>query len=174
MADLARAAWLALPVVLAGLTHVAVLRARFFPGLARPLDGGLHLRGRRLLGDNKTWRGAIVLPAAAAGWSALLPAPAPGAALGALLGLGYIVGELPNSFLKRQLDIAPGAPAAGAAAPLFWLVDQVDSLVGVVAVLALAAPTSPAVVAWLLLITLLLHPAVAALMVLLRLKARVG
>ena len=37
---------------------------------------------------------------------------------GLLLGTGYIVGELPNSFAKRQLAIAPGAPGQGVS----WLV----------------------------------------------------
>src|SRR5262249_24549784 len=148
--SLARAAWLALPVVLAGLTHVAVLRARLLPGLAVPLDRGLQLRGRRLFGDNKTWRGAIVMVAATAGWAAALPAPAPSAGLGALMGLGYVLGELPNSLVKRQLDVPPGSAARGAAGPLFWLVDQVDSLAAILLVLVLAEPPPLAVAAWLL------------------------
>ncbi|HUJ25422.1 MAG TPA: hypothetical protein VLW85_05355 [Myxococcales bacterium] len=28
--------------------------------------------------------------------------------LGGYLGFGFVGGELPNSFLKRQLDVAPG------------------------------------------------------------------
>jgi hypothetical protein len=43
-------------------------------------------------------------------------------ALGALLGIATVAGELPNSFLKRRLDIAPGAQR-NAALTIF---DQAD------------------------------------------------
>ena len=68
----------ALPVVAAGLIHVAVIRAGFFPGLARiPLDGGISAGGRPLLGANKTLRGALVMPAAyCAAWRNLPLCPA--------------------------------------------------------------------------------------------------
>ena len=48
-----------------------------------------------------------------------------------LLGTGYVVGELPNSFFKRELDVAPGGAAKGWLGPVFWVIDQVDSLIGV-------------------------------------------
>ena len=47
-----------LPVLGAPLLHAPVLAGDLAPGLARPLDLGLTVRGRRLLGDNKTLRGA--------------------------------------------------------------------------------------------------------------------
>ena len=37
------------------------------------------------------------------------------AALGAWAGLGFMLGELPNSFVKRQLDVAPGMAPRGRA-----------------------------------------------------------
>jgi hypothetical protein len=46
-----------------------------------------------------------------------------GGAIGAL-------SELPNSLLKRQLDITTGKPGRGLAAPFFYVYDQVDFLVG--------------------------------------------
>ena len=53
--------WLALPIIAAGLVHLAVMKLDLLPGLRRlPIDGGLTFRGRRLFGDNKTWRGAVV------------------------------------------------------------------------------------------------------------------
>ncbi|HTE50792.1 MAG TPA: CDP-archaeol synthase [Kofleriaceae bacterium] len=191
MDDLGRALWLALPVILGGLTHVAVIRAGWFAGLAVPLDGGLTVRSRRLLGDNKTARGALVMIAATSAWTAaqwLLhragvapwswhPLHPSGIALwrfGPLMGAGYILGELPNSALKRQLDIAPGAPAPGPRRALFWVLDQIDSFAGVVALLCLVWCPPAAVVLWLLAICLVVHPAVAALMVLVGLKSRVG
>ena len=53
--------WLALPIIAAGLVHLAVLKLDLLPGLRQlPLDGGRTFRGKRLFGDNKTWRGAVV------------------------------------------------------------------------------------------------------------------
>ena len=55
---------------------------------------------------------------------------------GLLLGTGYIVGELPNSFAKRQFGISPGAAGQGAAGRAFWVVDQLDSLAGMLLFIA--------------------------------------
>lgn len=182
---LVAALWLALPVILGGIGHVVVIKLRLAPGLAAlPLDFGLTLRGRRLWGDNKTVRGALAMPlltaAAAAACDGLglvdtTTARPPALLWGLLLGVGYILGELPNSALKRQLDIAPGAAAPGVRRRLFWLVDQVDSLLGIVVVTAIAGwPLSPPLVLTLIGVALVVHPAVAGLMVLLGLKSRVG
>lgn len=191
MDDLGRALWLAVPVILGGLTHVLVIRAGLLAPLSLPLDAGLTVRGRRLFGANKTVRGALVMIAATTAWTGaqwlLHRAGAvpwswhpidlqrvPWWQVGPLMGLGYIVGELPNSFLKRQLDIAPGAAASGPVRRIFWVLDQIDSFAGVIALLALVWHPHPAIVLWLLVICLVVHPAVAGLMVLLGLKSRVG
>src|SRR5438477_12575051 len=55
------ARWVFLPVLGAHLAHAPVLRFDLFPALARPIDGGRTVRGRRLLGANKTWRGAAAM-----------------------------------------------------------------------------------------------------------------
>jgi hypothetical protein len=55
------ARWLFLPVGGAWIAHAPVLRWDLAPRLNRPIDGGRTLRGRRLFGDNKTWRGALVM-----------------------------------------------------------------------------------------------------------------
>ena len=53
--------WLAVPIIAAGLVHLAVMKLDLLPALRRsPMDFGLTFRGRRLFGANKTWRGAIV------------------------------------------------------------------------------------------------------------------
>lgn len=189
--ELLRALWLAAPVTLAGLTHVLVIRCGLLQPLARvPLDGGVTFRSRRLLGDNKTLRGAVVMSLATGLWILLFDVversygPAlglrvvdaarwPAFLYGALIGAGYIVGELPNSFAKRQLDIAPGAPAPRGRAA-FWLIDQVDSALGVLLILACLTTLSGSFCGWLVALTLVLHPAVAWLMVRLGLKRRVG
>jgi hypothetical protein len=181
--------WFMLPVVLAGLIHVGIIKSGWFAGLARmPLDGGLSLWGRRLFGDNKTVRGAVIMIGATTIFSLLLAQIsdvhsrlavadyqiAYPALWGALLGAGYILGELPNSFIKRQLCIAPGAAAPGAMMRVFWAIDQVDSAIGVFLVLAIKWRPDTLFVICVLVLALLLHPLVAVLMVLLGLKARVG
>lgn len=133
----------ALPAVIAGSAHMAVVRLGLWPWLARPLDGGRSWRGRRVFGDNKTWRGvlcmilfSIVGTYALAVLVALNPGLAPYNVLdfashgapfyGLLYGLGYSLFELPNSFLKRQRDIRPGQ----AGALPYMLLDQADSVFG--------------------------------------------
>ena len=138
------ALWIFLPVVGAPLLHVWVLRGDLLRGLKRPLDGGRTLRGRRLLGDNKTWRGALlmcsgVLLAAVVlslwpWWWDRLPSGIRDAGpvlYGFLLGLGVDAGELPNSFLKRQLDIAPGSQRSSWSGRAITLLDQGDLVLGI-------------------------------------------
>jgi hypothetical protein len=110
--------WLFLPVLGAAALHAPVLRFDLLRPLKRPIDGGRTWRGRRLLGDNKTWRGALMMssgPLVATvalcrmdWYRRRLPVEANPVALGAILGVSIVAGELPNSFLKRRLDIAPG------------------------------------------------------------------
>ena len=50
---------------------------------------------------------------------------------GFLLGLGVVVGELPNSFLKRQLDIAPGSQRTSWSGRAMTLLDQGDLVIGI-------------------------------------------
>jgi hypothetical protein len=191
MDAVAIAGWIALPVVVAGLIHVAVIKLQLFPALAKiPLDGGLTFRNRTWFGANKTLRGVLTMIAATSGlvwlqvhWSAAhdsLWSLTPDferlhpALWGALAGAGYIAGELPNSFLKRQLGIGPGETSTGRARPVFWIVDQIDSMIGVVLFLIPVWRPTAAETAALLGLTLIVHPAVAALMYALGLKRRIG
>jgi hypothetical protein len=134
-----RVRWVFLPVLGAALAHAPVLRFDFARALKKPIDGGLTFRGRRLFGDNKTWRGAItmfsgVFVATHLLWRSeryrgRLPEELQHAhpwILGALLGASVAVGELPNSFLKRQLDIAPGRHLHSPAGIVISLFDQSD------------------------------------------------
>jgi len=119
------------PVLLAAIAHGLTIRYDVLPFLRKPLDFGLHFRRKRLFGNNKTWRGLAVhvafctLGATIQGWfqeQGITPRWLPlfdytkqGPLVGFLLGLGMTLGELPNSFLKRQLDIPPGQRASGQA-----------------------------------------------------------
>jgi len=141
-----RAAWLTAPILIAGLVHVAVITFDLAPALARPIDAGRRWRGRPVFGSNKTWRGFVVMPAATAitiaaqqslaARFARLAAIAPLARgapqawiVGAICGTAYVLAELPNSFVKRRLGIAPGTSAPRARAAQY-VVDQLDSVVG--------------------------------------------
>jgi hypothetical protein len=136
--------WLFLPVLGAALLHAPVLALDLFPSLKRPLDGGRSWRGARVLGDNKTWRGALfmtsgVLLATLAlwqwpWWRGQLPADVRDAGpvlIGLLLGLGTVLGELPNSFLKRRIGVAPGTQRRSAGGVLLTLFDQGDFVLGI-------------------------------------------
>jgi hypothetical protein len=129
----------------AGSVQGLVVAKDLLPSLALPLDGGRTVGGRRLFGANKTLRGALVMIISTSLSSALLFSLVPPqsvvptmgwAGLGALIGLAYIVAELPNSFVKRQLGIEPGAEAAGVGYVVQHLVDGADSIIGVVILLA--------------------------------------
>jgi len=146
----AEAFYLAGPVVLAGVVHSVVIKWDVAPWLAQPLDGGWGFRGRPALGPNKTWRGVIVMCAACTfgvvvqmalyrlpafrSLSALDYSAAASLTLGVALGLGYSIGELPNSFVKRRLGIAPGDRAMSSR--LQYVADQGDSVVGATVALA--------------------------------------
>jgi hypothetical protein len=132
------------PVLGAPLLHAPVLRWELLWGLRRPIDGGTNL-----FGDNKTWRGALVMTTGVlvaalllslwpAYWDALPDGirdagPVP---FGLLLGVGVVVGELPNSFLKRRLGVRPGKQRGGALGVLLTVLDQGDLVLGAWALLA--------------------------------------
>jgi hypothetical protein len=126
------AAWVFLPAVGAPLAHAPVLRADLAPALRRPIS-------RRLFGANKTWRGALVMTGgtvtAALALSKVpayrrrLPEPVaatPPIVVGGLLGIAMWVGELPNSFIKRRIGIAPGTQRQSADGILISIFDQGD------------------------------------------------
>ena len=154
------ALFIVLAMTLAGTLQTLWFRTRLSRRLAIPLDRGITFRRRRLLGDNKTVRGFVVMiPASSAffylsGWlleslpSSLRQgvwdlAPAGFALLGACAGLGLMLGELPNSFIKRQLRIPPGqASNRPLIKPLFLVVDRLDSIVGTLLLVSLVVSTS--------------------------------
>lgn len=146
-------------LVCAGAINMVFVKASLLSGLSRPMDRGVRFRdGKRLLGDNKTWKGFFGMVAitaicfAAAGWLAasfplfqrlsLIPfhefkSPLNVWFFGAMWGLAYVLAELPNSFLKRRIDIPPGENARGLKGFFFLVLDQADSVIGCVIVLPL-------------------------------------
>ena len=171
---LLQALYLFAPLLVSAALSAVVLRFELFPALRAPVDAHLTFRGRRVFGDSKTWRGfavAIVGCAATALLQRWIAAPpllslvdyrsANAALFGAAMGLGAMLGELPNSFVKRQLGIAPGKTARGARRIAFYVWDQLDLLTGAWPLIAFwVRPTANLVVASVLL-ALALHPLVA-------------
>lgn len=149
-------------VSLAGLCQSLWLASARSRAFATPIDGGRRFRGRRLFGENKTWRGVVIMAPATGAMFAIVAAAIPGgavaaglwpltlaqyAALGIWAGLGFMAGELPNSFLKRQLDVAPGCPPARDAwRQLSFVVDRIDSIAGLM--LALLCVVSVPAMTW--------------------------
>jgi CDP-2,3-bis-(O-geranylgeranyl)-sn-glycerol synthase len=144
-----------LPAYLANMSPVLV--KPWFRALARPIDGGRTLHGKRVFGDHKTWRGLLagivagvvtyeLQRVAYEGGSlsdlALIDYSGHPIAPGLLMGLGAGVGDSVKSFFKRRAGIEPGASW-----PVF---DQLDFFVGAyLFVLPIFAPSL-----WLTLITL--------------------
>jgi hypothetical protein len=79
------------------------------------------------------------------------------AGLGACAGFGFMAGELPNSFVKRQLGIRPGErPRHPLSASVQFMADRIDSGLGMLLTVGAIVPT-PAVT-WLL--VLLVGPSI--------------
>ena len=125
-------AWcLQIPVVVAGVFHMWVVTKNKYFWLCVPVNVERY-------GNNKTLRGFVVMPLAAAvgtlPWllfdvgdvinhhSMIL--------VGTIMGLVYVLAELPNSYFKRRLGAAPGHLPKKAAG-LFLALDQLDSGVGI-------------------------------------------
>ena len=147
--------------VVAGIAQTAWLHSGAWSILAKPIDGGRTFRGKRLFGDSKTWRGMVVMiPAVGASFMALGAArprlsgwlqqglwnlnPSSYLLVGFLVGAAFMLGELPNSFIKRQLGVASGQSPENPAARWFcFFLDQVDSIVAALLMLSLLVPVSP-------------------------------
>ncbi len=128
---------LQIPIVFGGVMHMVAVKRHWLPGLVRPVSPSCF-------GANKTWRGMLLVPIySGAGalilWPLMwlqpqwLPSALQGGATllvaGMAGGLGYVLAELPNSFIKRRLGVAPGATPQRHRS-LYILADQVDSGIG--------------------------------------------
>ena len=135
-----------LPILVAGLLFIFSLKKNLFSFFRKPLDFNRTVFGKRIFGDNKTFRGIILMPVyvglvvftfgrflewtgvdlnkivfdySVTGWKYSL-----------VYGLAFSLAELPNSFIKRQLAINPGQQIVFGWRSLFVLIDNIDSLLG--------------------------------------------
>lgn len=186
----AAALFLLLAMSAAGCVHVLWLKSGVAGRLTQPLDAGLTLRGRRLFGPNKMLRGLLAMPLASCASFALLGALREGlprwlargmwsmpaaqyALLGLASGLAFMLAELPNSFVKRQLGIAPGLPASNPfLRTVFFVVDRCDSVLGVLIAASLLVPLPAATWGWVLLLGPCVHALFSVILHRLGVKAR--
>ena len=160
LGEIAGVVYLLLPLIGGAALHGMCMKHGWLGFLVRPIDGGRTLASRPLFGHTKTWRGPVTVALGAAAVYALqrhvlhaVPACAavelvdygelPGVWLAALAGAAAEIAELPNSFVKRRLDIRPSGTARGLPGVLFFAWDQLDLLVGYWLVLAPVVPLTP-------------------------------
>ncbi len=147
------------PVIMAGVMNMLFCKTRLYKRLSFPIDGEIILWDKkRLFGENKTWGGFLGMIVSNAisqllwGFVCLLfpglcyiyafypNTPLVNLIAGALIGFSYVLFELPNSFIKRRLDIPCGKTVKGVKGGIFFVIDQIDSLFGVGLVFALLYP----------------------------------
>lgn len=147
MGEFWQVSYLFAPLLLGLIAHGICIKFGWLSFLFRPVDGGAEFRGKRVFGANKTWRGVIAMALGTAlgfviqaiwlhnyesvARLELFDYSLPKAlVVGSLVGVAVSLSELPNSFIKRRIGVAPGATASGASNVLFYILDQVDFLVG--------------------------------------------
>lgn len=138
MNELLFAIWFFLP---AGLSNGSPVIANKVPVINRwntPLDFGKSWRGKRIFGDNKTWRG-LVVGSLTGGFTSLITyyiypqsvdnlslhiwSPAFSMFLvGFALGAGALIGDAVESFCKRRAGVKPGHT--------WFPFDQTDYIIG--------------------------------------------
>jgi hypothetical protein len=144
--------------ILSGVVHVLWLSHPLSERFSAPVDGGRTFRDRRIFGDNKKMRGFMIMPPAAALTfylfaqmrSALPDWYAEGlwsmsdgrfALLGLIAGCCFMLGELPNSFIKRQFGIESGQAAEQPLCRIIAAVaDRLDSIIGTLIGISLFVP----------------------------------
>ena len=153
-----------MPVILAGISNMVVVKRNWFKKRAKPMDGGKELKdGKRIFGNNKTWLGFFTMIGCSivthTVWGLICRLFTDmqnmnqlylcyentllyNIIVGAIMGAAYMIFELPNSFIKRRLDIPDGKTERGLKGKLFFVIDQLDSMFGVILVLAVASKIS--------------------------------
>lgn len=139
---------LSLPLIVGGILHMIAVKADILSYFKRPIH-------QRWFGLNKTWRGFFVMPLAtlpgvllAQKLEQLIDLNAPlllnesTFLLSCVLGLGYCLAELPNSFMKRRLGIKEGQ-TSDRFKWFFVVIDQADSAIGCMVAYRILIPIPP-------------------------------
>lgn len=154
---------LLLPLTVAGLVFIAAMRKGWFAALQIPLDGGLLLGGRPLIGPSKSLRSLVFYVVLGTAVTVLLHLVAPLTPLvapvflenpfilGPVTAVLYVAGEVFNSFVKRRLGIPTSAsPARGLGALIQQVMDTIDGTLasGLLLLVAYRVPWETLVVAF--------------------------
>lgn len=171
-------------VLVPGVMLIVVLKKGWMRRLAVPLDADATWGdGRPLFGPTKTWLGVVIYVGGAMIVAGILGHPDLGewvapvlrgprsVAIGFLLGLVYVVGELLNSFVKRRVGIASSTETTSRWRPVQRAADLADGIVAV-SVLLIALGSSPLLVAATALVGVAVHAGTDVVMHRLRLKSR--
>lgn len=161
-ATIITALFLSIPLLISGSLHMLIVTKGWFASLAIPIS-------EPNFGKNKTWRGVVVMLLFTIPGVYLAVAMesnieilivnldnSNSVLLGLALGLGYILPELPNSYLKRRLNIAPGERSSSKTL-LFSFIDQADSAIGCALVYWLFIMPPVAVLLWIVILGPLIH-----------------
>jgi CDP-diacylglycerol--serine O-phosphatidyltransferase len=156
------------PLIFTGILHMLAVKENWFAFFRIPI-------WRTGFGENKTWRGVIVVPLANAVFLAIIASVfelhlAFPFGLGLMLGISYVLFELPNSFLKRKAGIEAGGHHREHKY-LFYLLDKTDSAFGVTVIYFLVTGITWQMALSLFLINSTAHAAIAFALVQLRIKA---
>jgi hypothetical protein len=141
-----------LPVIFGGVSNMLYVKLPLVRRWNAPIDRNcLAGDGKRLFGENKTWQGFVGMITFTAFWMFIFTHmantydwvykfalvdyrawqhPLQAWLYGAILGFGYVLFELPNSYMKRRIDIPPGKNGYGWRGIVFYFVDQADSVLG--------------------------------------------
>ena len=138
-------------------------KTKFYKSHKAPIDFGKNFKdGKRIFGDNKTWIGFISMIIFCTFFQLICGILCNlfdlnnynelysiydntiyfNIIFGLSTGIIYMLSELPNSFIKRRLDIKCGKTDKGLKGIVFFVIDQIDSLVGVMFLLYLLSDIS--------------------------------
>lgn len=180
------------PVIVSGSANMVFVKTKTARRFPVPIDVGHICRdGRPLFGKNKTWvgmAGMVFFTAIACmvwGITAhIWPAVEQynflyrfhdntvwfNLCAGTLIGLAYIVAELPNSFIKRRLAIMPGKMTRKSQVWAQFIGDHIDSTIGCALVVGYFSQFSVAECVTFILTGFAIHAVVVAILVALHVK----
>lgn len=139
------------PAIFSGVLNMIWCKLPILKKLKYPIDFNKNfIDGKRIFGDNKTYKGLlgyVILNILCSVIHGIIcntfnlnnlnyfymnhsNTLSFNILIGLLLGLGYSLFELPNSFLKRRLGISEGKSTSGLSKIFFIFLDQADSVFG--------------------------------------------
>ena len=159
-----------IPGIIGNVIHMIIVKKNLFSFFAHPVSS-------ELFGENKTLRGFVFLPLLIGLFcfvDSILLGPfsmnyITDLLIGVGLGLSYMLAELPNSFIKRRIGIAPGK-TSNKFRSLQLIIDKTDSLIGACIFYLFAMNRSYHEILLLFLVSFILHVSISYFLVLMKFK----